>query len=310
MKLQFPNAEEYSFGDSSHDPVILKVNDYKFLNRCAMYGEIGFGESFMYNEWQTDQLSDVLMFFLDNESHLFKHSSDTGMSLFHKFNVNRHHAKKNSKTNAKRNIASHYDLSNTFYQYFLDTKMHYSSAIYLSDSDSLEQAQENKSKRLIEQLHVSKEDHVLEIGSGWGAMSLEVAKQTGAKVTTLTLSQAQHDFLKQKIIDEGLRDRVDVKLQDYRDEQGVYDAILSVEMIEAVGHQFLPTFFNQCAKNLKDGGRFVLQSITIDNDRYAAYLKSTDWIQKHIFPGGHLPCLDILNQCSSIVTLLKEMPFL
>ena len=210
-----------------------------------------------------------------------------------------HDKRRNTIKNTPQNIKAHYDLSNAFYDLFLDEQMLYSCGIFQQKQDTLEMAQERKMKRILNQADIRESHHILEIGCGWGGFAVFAAKQTGCNVTGITVSKAQYDRACQRVKDEGLEDRITIKLQDYRHTTGSYDRIVSIEMIEAVGPQFFSTYFKQGQSLLKPGGKMVFQAITIENHRYEKYCRERDWIQKHIFPGGHLPCLKILEETIS-----------
>jgi cyclopropane-fatty-acyl-phospholipid synthase len=207
-----------------------------------------------------------------------------------------HDRHKNTIENTPGNIAAHYDLSNEMYALFLDQKMLYSCGLFLQDNDTLEIAQENKMNRILKQADIGPEHHLLEIGCGWGGFAVFAAKQTGCRVTGITVSKAQYERARQRVKAEGLEDQITILLEDYRHTKGNFDRIVSIEMIEAVGPQFLGQYFRQCKNLLQPGGKMVFQSITIIDERYDLYCKERDWIQKHIFPGGHLPCLNILER--------------
>jgi cyclopropane-fatty-acyl-phospholipid synthase len=207
---------------------------------------------------------------------------------------------------SRKNIMSHYDLSNDFFRLFLDPSMTYSCGIYLSDSDSLEEAQMNKLRSMIRKAQVKETDHVLEIGCGWGSLAVVAVKETGCRVTGITVSEAQYQYAINRVKKEGLQDRITIFLTDYRNIQGLYGAIVSVEMLEAVGEEYLGTFFSCCDRLLKPGGRAVVQTITIPDERYEQYRKETDWIQKHIFPGGFVPSEHAIRQAVAKNTSLVE----
>lgn len=206
-----------------------------------------------------------------------------------------HKARRNTLERSKENIQEHYDLSNDFYQTFLDPSMTYSSALFHSFEDSLEQAQFNKIDRMLDLAKVGEGDTILEIGSGWGALALRAA-QRGCHVKTITLSKEQYDYAKCLFEREGVSDQVEIALEDYRIQSGRYDAVLSCEMIEAVGHEYLDSYFQVISQSLKLEGRAVIQAITIPDERYESYSRNCDWIQKHIFPGGHLPSLNVIRK--------------
>lgn len=195
----------------------------------------------------------------------------------------------NSRKQAKKNIAYHYDLGNEFYSLWLDDSMTYSSALFLTGQESLEAAQRAKYASMVDRIGAKPGDHVLEIGCGWGGFAEYAAGERGLKVTGLTISQAQHDFAQERIKRAGLADRVEIKLQDYRDERGTYDGVASIEMFEAVGEKYWPVYFDTVRERLKPGCKATLQIITLQDKRFEVYRKGVDFIQKYIFPGGMLP---------------------
>ncbi len=209
-------------------------------------------------------------------------------------NYFRHLQRPNTISGSSRNIREHYDLSNEFFATFLDPTMTYSCALYTSGDDSLEQAQRNKLHTIIKKAGITAEDHVLEIGCGWGRFAVEAVRQTGCRVTGITVSQEQFEFARQRVRDAGLEDRIEIQLCDYRHIVGQYSKIVSIEMLEAVGHAGLRPFFAACEKALQPGGRAVIQVITIPDRKYKAYRYSSDWIRKHIFPGGHVPSVGVM----------------
>lgn len=296
LKLTFPDGRVKTFGDANASlKAEIKINDYRFFPRTVLGGDIGLGESFMADEWDSRDLTDVFKIFIENREVLFDGNFPTAF-LFRTANRMRHTLRKNSMTGSRKNISSHYDLSNDFFRLFLDSSMSYSSALYKTPDDSLEDAQRNKIHSLIKKAEIEKNDHVLEIGCGWGSFAMEAAKTTGCRVTGVTISQAQYDYAQKKICEEGLEDRVTVLLEDYRNIQGQFDKIVSIEMLEAVGHEYLGTFFSCCDRLLKPDGLLVLQVITIPDYHYETYKKETDWIQKHIFPGGFIPSLTAMGE--------------
>jgi cyclopropane-fatty-acyl-phospholipid synthase len=294
LKITLPNGDQQFIGSESTTTATLEVCDYRFFKEVALNGEIGFGESYVNGFWKTDDLRSTLHFFIINNYSLNSKLKGSWISTcFHKINHGRRH---NSIFNSKKNIEKHYDLGNDFYKLFLDKNMMYSSAVYRSDADSLEQAQENKINRLIHMLRVNSDHHVLEIGTGWGTAAIRLAEKTGCKVTTLTLSAEQYTEAKRRISDRGLSDQIDIRLEDYRSHKGRYDRLLSIEMMEAVGHKYLPSFFKAIESFLKPDALGVFQVITIPDQRYDRYKNRQDWIQKHIFPGGHLPSLHVIQE--------------
>jgi cyclopropane-fatty-acyl-phospholipid synthase len=207
-----------------------------------------------------------------------------------------HLANKNSTTGSKKNIAAHYDLGNKLYTRFLDDSMMYSAAIYPNKDTTLAEAQTVKLKAICDKLQLVPEDHLIEIGTGWGGLAIFAAKHYGCKVTTTTISEEQYQYAQDLVNKEGLQDQITLLKEDYRSLEGKYDKLVSIEMIEAVGKEYLPTFFKKCSSLLKDQGLMVLQAITINDHRFDSYSKSVDFIQKHIFPGGFLPSQLLINQ--------------
>ncbi len=287
LKISFPSGAVVVVGDASYPLLELHIHRAAFFRKIFSSGSVGFGESYVDGDWDTPDLTGLLSILAQNQPRLGP--LRRGLSLLARL-LNRcyHLTRRNTLAKSRHNIQEHYDLSNEFYAQFLDQSMTYSSARFNSYYDTLEKAQLNKIDRMLDLAAVGAGDHVLEIGSGWGALAL-VAARRGCRVTTITLSKAQYAYAQKLFEREGLSDRVEIRLQDYRELQGQYDAIISCEMIEAVGKAFLPSYFETIQRSLKPGARAVLQAITIPDPRYAAYCKSCDWIQKHIFPGGHLP---------------------
>ncbi|MEM7346058.1 MAG: cyclopropane-fatty-acyl-phospholipid synthase family protein, partial [Chloroflexota bacterium] len=266
-----------------------------FFSRVALSGDIGLGESYMTGEWEVDDLPGFIGLIVENLSVLPEIPSFLNVftEIYHKA---LHRRRKNSEQGSQENIQAHYDLSNQMYQQFLDETMTYSSAVFETPDQSLEAAQRHKLQKIIKKARITADHHILEIGSGWGSFSIEAVQQTGCRVTTVTISEAQYQLAKQRIEAAGLSDRIDIKLCDYRRLEGQFDRIVSIEMIEAVGHDFLPDYFKTCDRLLKPNGLMVLQAITISDQRYDGYRKSSDWIRKHIFPGGHLPSLNAISE--------------
>jgi cyclopropane-fatty-acyl-phospholipid synthase len=274
---------------------IIKIRDFHFFPRIVFDGEIGLGEAYMAGEWDSPDLEGALKQLIENRDRF----SDGNLLLSVLTRVQEklaHDRRKNTIKNTPDNIAAHYDLSNRMYALFLDQRMLYSCGLFLQDDDTLEIAQENKMNRILKQADVHQENHILEIGCGWGGFAVFAAKQTGCRVTGITVSRAQYNRARQRVKHEGLEDQITILLQDYRHTRGSFDRIVSIEMIEAVGPQFFGQYFTQCKNLLKPGGRMVFQAIVIADERYDQYCKERDWIQKHIFPGGHLPCIKILAQ--------------
>ena len=295
LKVNFPSGAVVVVGETSFPLLELHIHKRAFFRKVFSSGSVGFGESYVDGDWDTPDLTGLLSILAKNQPSLGP--LRRGVSLLAR-QMNRffHLARRNTLAKSRDNIQEHYDLSNDFYGQFLDQSMTYSSARFKTYYDTLEQAQLNKINHMLDLAGVGEGDHVLEIGSGWGALALAAA-QRGCRVTTITLSEAQYAYAKKLFEDKGVSDQVEIRLQDYRDLQGRYDAVLSCEMIEAVGKEFLPSYFETIQRSLNPGAKAVLQAITIPDDRYASYCRSCDWIQKHIFPGGHLPSADAIRKC-------------
>jgi cyclopropane-fatty-acyl-phospholipid synthase len=265
----------------------LVVRDYRFIGRCLADGDIGFAEGFMAGEWDTPDLATLLEVFSLNWERIRLVSEGRWLSKLR--NLFQHAARKNSRKGARRNIQAHYDLGNDFYSLWLDPSMTYSSALYREGVQGLEAAQTEKYAALAEAIELRPGHSVLEIGCGWGGFAEYAAKAVGARVTGLTLSPAQLDYGRKRMFEQGLADRVELKLLDYRDERGAYDRAVSIEMFEAVGEQYWGAYFGKLRQVLKPGGRAGLQIITVEDALFDEYRKRTDFIQKYIFPGGMLP---------------------
>ena len=287
LKITFPSGAQTIVGNSDFPLFQLKIKNPHFFNKVLSGGSIGFGEAYVEGDWDTHDLSGLLLLLAKNQKDLGR--IGRGFSILAK-QANRiyHKARRNTLERSKKNIQAHYDLSNDFYQTFLDPSMTYSSALFQSLEESLEQAQFNKIDRMLNLADVGEGDTILEIGSGWGALALRAA-QRGCRVKTITLSEEQFAYANNLFEHEGVSDRVEIVLEDYRIQTGQYDAVLSCEMIEAVGREYLDSYFQIVSQSLKPKARAVIQAITIPDERYESYSRSCDWIQKHIFPGGHLP---------------------
>jgi len=268
----------------------IHVNDAAAWGLVAGNGSIGAGEAFIHGYWTSPDLTAVVRVFVSNLEVL--DAMEGGLARLGRPLVQAlHWLNRNTRKGSQKNIAAHYDLGNDLFEQFLDPTMMYSAAQFLSPDDTLEQAQLNKLERICQKLALKPDDHLLEIGTGWGSMALYAAQNYGCKVTTTTLSKEQFAFTAARIERLGLQDQVTLLLTDYRDLTGQYDKLVSIEMIEAVGHRFLPTYFKQCAQLLKDNGLMLLQAITIRDQRYEQARRSVDFIQRYIFPGGALPCV-------------------
>jgi cyclopropane-fatty-acyl-phospholipid synthase len=276
----------------------LRVHAAPFYRRLALGGSLGAAESYLDGQWDCDDLTALFRILLRNESAM--NELDRGWSRLAAACARQgHRLRRNTRRGSRRNIAAHYDLGNDFFALFLDPGMTYSSGFFANEHATLEQAQHAKYDRLCRRLQLSPADHLLEIGSGWGGLAEHAARHYGCRVTTATISAEQHRFAADRIAAAGLADRVAVLQRDYRDLDGRYDKLISIEMIEAVGHEFLPQYFRVCRRLLKPGGLFALQAITMPDDRYAQYRRGVDFIQRYVFPGGMLPSLGALADAAS-----------
>ncbi|WP_434527450.1 class I SAM-dependent methyltransferase [Vibrio sp. K4] len=287
-------------GDYNGEPVVatIEVKHPGFYSRLLQGGSIAAGEAYMDGWWDSPDLTALMKLMALNLRALDKLEEQGSWltKLLYKFS---HWSNRNSEENSRKNIHAHYDLGNNLYEAFLDTNMLYSSALYNHADDSLEQAQINKMDRLCQQLELKPTDHVVEIGTGWGAMAIYMAEQYGCQVTTTTISEEQHAYAEQKIKERGLENRITLLKEDYRNLTGTYDKLVSIEMIEAVGKQFLPSYIKVCESLLKSGGLMAIQAITIADQRYDYYSNNVDFIQKYIFPGGFLPSVTSLTQATT-----------
>ena len=285
------DGRSQSFG--SHDADLhanIYIEDQAFYLAVLSGGSIGAAEAYVEGLWHCDNLTAVIQIFARAMNIVDK--LEAGFAwLRMPIEKIRHFANRNSKSGSRTNIAAHYDLGNDMYQTFLDPHMQYSSAIFPNEDASLDQAQEHKLQVICDQLELTQDDHLVEIGTGWGGLACYAAKHYGCKVTTTTLSKEQLVIAKQRAVDEGVADKIEFLLTDYRDMQGSYDKLVSIEMIEAVGHAYLSGYFAKLNNLLKPGGKMLIQAITIADQRYDAYRKGVDFIQRYIFPGGCLPSL-------------------
>ncbi|KZM39940.1 cyclopropane-fatty-acyl-phospholipid synthase [Marinomonas sp. SBI22] len=283
--------ESYFFGDESTDlKGQIVIHDLSFYIDVLANGSIGAAEAFLDSKWTSPDLTKVIQVMARNSIELDK--IERNMRWLSKLkNLFLRRKNINSEQGSKRNILAHYDIGNDLYQGFLDTSMQYSSAIYNDKAQSLSQAQINKMKTICERLSLTANDHVIEVGTGWGGLAIYMAQNYGCKVTTTTISDAQFDYAQKQVNELDLEDKITLLKQDYRKLSGQYDKLVSIEMIEAVGHEFLPTFFSTCSNLLKPSGKMLIQSITIADTRYEQYRKGVDFIQKYIFPGGCLPSI-------------------
>ena len=281
-------------GKKSGPDARLIVRDFRFVSRVLAAGDIGFGEGFMAGEWDTPDLSALLEAFTANLDRLTRLMD--GNFFVRGVNSLLHSLNRNNKRGSRRNILAHYDLGNAFYSRWLDPSMTYSSARYERPGQSLSEAQRNKYASLARQIGLGPDNHVLEIGCGWGGFAEFAAGEVGAKVTGITISPSQFEFARKRLFEQGLADKADIRLVDYRDVEGRFDRVASIEMFEAVGEEYWPLYFQKIHEVLSPGGRAGLQIITIRDELFEGYRSRADFIQKYIFPGGMLPSETRLRQ--------------
>ncbi|MEM5517567.1 cyclopropane-fatty-acyl-phospholipid synthase family protein [Henriciella sp. AS95] len=288
IRFDLPDGRSIQFQGPEPGPsAVVEVHDYGFAKRALAGGDVGFAESYMDEEWSTPDLTALLEYFSANFESAGKLA--VGGSVVRAINKVRHIFNRNSRSGARRNIMAHYDLGNEFYASWLDRSMTYSSGLFDRPNMDLEQAQAAKYEHIAKLIGAGPSSHVLEIGCGWGGFAEHLAKTHGSRVTCLTISEAQREFAIERMEREGLSDLVDIRLQDYRDHEGRYDGIASIEMFEAVGESYWPSFFNKVYECLKPDAKAALQIITIQDDLFPKYRKRADFIQRYIFPGGMLP---------------------
>ena len=289
LTVQFPDRSMKIYGNGSLPHAALSLSNWNVFLASMKSGDIGFAESYIAGDWRTPSLSELLRVMIQNRRVVedLIYGSWWGRMIYRV----RHLLNRNHKANSRKNIHAHYDLGNAFYELWLDSTMNYSSALFQGDfSLSMQEAQLAKVRRALQATDVTQGSRVLEIGCGWGALAEMATMEMGAHVTGVTLSTEQLAFANARMKWNGKADQADLRLQDYRDiDDGPYDAVCSIEMIEAVGQEYWPTYFQAISKLLKPGGKACVQSIVIDDALFDRYVKSTDFIQQYIFPGGCLP---------------------
>jgi len=317
LTLELPDGSQILFGNRLEAPQTdlpmgipaaarIHIRDERFFQRCALAGDIGFGESYVEGEWDSPDVRAVIAWFLLNIDHAPTLSGSARrkaqgwmVNLMRFTNRIGHSLRRNTPAKARRNIRDHYDVSNAFFQNLLDPSMMYSSGIWAGADDTLEQAQARKNEELCRLLRLSPTDRVLEVGTGWGGWSLHAASRHGCHVTTLTISEKQYLLALERVRRAGLSDRIDVQLADFREWRGSYDKIVSIEMMEALGHHYLPDFCKFLDRSLNKDGLLALQFITCPDARYAQFRRGVDYIQKHVFPGSLLLSLNRVNDLLS-----------
>lgn len=306
LTVTLPDGSVRVFGDSASElRGEMHIHDLEALRRLLIGGEVGGGEAYMDGLWSSPDLVGLISMAVANREALalskgwWRAPARLARTIGHRRN-------RNTTGGSRRNIMAHYDLGNDFYRLWLDETMTYSAADFESPDQPLAEAQRNKYRSIAARAGVQTGDHVLEIGTGWGGMALYLAGELGARVTTATISQAQHDLARERIREAGLDDRVDVQLRDYRELRGEYDAVVSIEMLEAVGAEYYGDYFEAVSRALKPGARASIQVITFPHDAYEAQLRGANWIQRYIFPGGVLPSLAAIHESLAGTGLLIE----
>ncbi|MEO1238271.1 MAG: cyclopropane-fatty-acyl-phospholipid synthase family protein [Pseudomonadota bacterium] len=294
VDVTLPDGRVFRAEGSKPGPIAaVTVADEDIFARLIREGDLGFSEAYLDGGWTTPDLQAFMDFVHEDNDAIY--DGFPGMGFLRAYERLRFWLQSNSKRQAKKNISAHYDLGNDFYGLWLDDTMTYSSALFRTGQESLETAQTAKYASMVDEMGAVAGDHVLEIGCGWGGFAEYAAKERGLRVTGLTISREQHDFATARMARLGLSDRVEIKMQDYRDETGTYDGIASIEMFEAVGEKYWPVYFDTVRERLKPGKSGTFQIITVEERRWEAYRKGVDFIQKYIFPGGMLPAPDVLR---------------
>ena len=300
LEITLPSGRRLQFGDHPEElSAAFRIHNNAFFRKCILYGDVGFGEAYVDGDWDTDHVADVIRWMilnLENNPGLSgSKRTFSAVNLLKLANRAYHLFRPNSVRGSRENITAHYDLSNEFFRAFLDPSMVYSSAFFTENTMDLESAQREKMDRLCRKLNIDARHHVLEIGCGWGSFAVHAARNYGCRVTGITISQQQYELARRRVKEEGLEDRIEILLHDYRAVTGQFDRIVSIEMLEAVGDAFLPVFFQKCHQVLKKEGVLGIQVITSPDSRYEAFKRGVDWTQKHIFPGSLLPSVGALN---------------
>lgn len=300
------NGETVSFGKECNAVPLtahITIKDPRFYSEVAFGGTIGSGEAWIHDYWTCDDLTALVRILLRNQ-HVLTNMNSGAALVTRPLQRFFHWANRNTQNGSRRNIAAHYDLGNDFYKLWLDETMMYSSAVFSRPGMTLKEASVEKLDLICRKLDLGPADRLIEIGTGWGGFAIHAAKHYGCHVTTTTISREQHAWAEASIQKEGLEDRVTLLLKDYRDLEGQYDKLVSIEMIEAVGHEFHDTFFEKCADLLLPHGQMLLQAITIGDQNYDRYKKNVDFINRYIFPGG---CLTSVSGMTDTMTRVTDM---
>lgn len=306
LKLKMTDQTIFAGDELADLQVELQVHNDDFFSHVAFQGSVGAAESYMAGDWDTDDLTRLIQVFVRNRDLLDQMEGGSArlknalLKVGHFFN-------KNTLSGSRKNIAGHYDLGNELFSLFLDSRMMYSSAIYADETEDLEVASERKLRVICEKLQLSEADHVIEIGTGWGGFAIYAAEQYGCRVTTTTISREQYQYASEQVKARGLEDRITLLMQDYRELEGSYDKLVSIEMIEAVGHHYLSTYLHKCSSLLRPDGLALIQAITIEDCRYRMALKSVDFIKKYIFPGSFIPSVGAILEANAGHTDMKPV---
>lgn len=301
--MLLPDGGRAAFGEERSAPAArLRIHDWGFFRRIVTGGEIALGEAYVDGLWDSDDVA-LLLELIHRNAAVFNARAGEASVLRRWAERAIRWRLRNTRRGSPRNVAAHYDLGDDLFALFLDDSMSYSSAIFAAPDEPLEAAQRRKIEALLDLADVREGHEVLEIGCGWGALALQAARR-GARVTGVTLSANQYDHARRRVHEAGLAGRVAIELRDYRTLQGSFDRILSVEMIEAVGHRYLPEFFAVLERTLAPAGRVALQAITVPDQAYDAYRRGSDWLRKYIFPGGLAPSLTALSEAATRASTL------
>jgi cyclopropane-fatty-acyl-phospholipid synthase len=297
---------QWQVGDTAGSNVVLGVADPAAYLAIVTGGSLGAARAYMDGQWDCSDLTGLLRLFIRNMSVV--DGVETGLARFSNAVARLHHKlRANTHTGSRRNIHEHYDLGNDLFSLFLDETMTYSAGIFEQGSSTMYEASVAKLDRICRKLNLGPDDHVLEIGSGWGSFAMHAATHYGCRVTTTTISREQFELAGRRIAEAGLGDRIDIVLEDYRNLSGRYDKLVSIEMVEAVGNEFLAGYFKKCAELLKDDGAMLLQAITMPDQRYDQYLRSSDFIRRYIFPGSCVPSMGALVTAMGAESDLKPV---
>ena len=298
-QIHFRGEWNGTVGELSDLEATIDIHNKELIDLIFKNGVLGAAEGYIRGYWSSEHLVEVIQILARNRHVLDKINQNVISQASQLVLKAWYKTRKNSLSGSRKNIAEHYDLSNDFFKLFLDSSMMYSSAVYKHKDMTLEESSDYKKELICQKLQLKPMDHLVEIGSGWGGFAIYAAQHYGCKVTTITISQAQYDEATKRIADAGLSHRVNVQLKDYRLLEGKFDKLVSIEMIEAVGEQYLSTYFNKCRSLLKPNGLGLIQAITIEDARYKKALNTVDYIKRYIFPGSFIPCISVLTQAAS-----------